>query len=378
MTGYDVAIIGLGAMGSAAAHHLAARGARVVGLEQFTPAHDQGSSHGDSRIIRQAYFEHSSYVPLLRRAYELWEAAEAESGRHLLTLTGGLMIGRPEATTVAGTLLSAQTWGLEHEVLDAAAVRRRFPTFALADDEVAVHEERAGFVAPEETVRAHVDLARRHGADLRFAERVLRWDVRGDGVEVATATERFRADRLVVSAGAWAPQLLRLPIPMRVERQIMHWFAPDGGTAPFAADRHPVYVWEDATGEQIYGFPARPGEDTAKVAFFHRPDPTDPDHVDRQVHPEEVREITRYVSTRLPALTRHVRALTCLYITTPDHHFVLGPHPDHPQVSVAAGFSGHGFKFTPVVGEILADLALQGGTSRDITLFDPAREPSPA
>jgi monomeric sarcosine oxidase len=378
MTGYDVAIIGLGAMGSAAAHHLAARGARVVGLEQFTPAHDQGSSHGDSRIIRQAYFEHSSYVPLLRRAYELWEAAEAESGRHLLTLTGGLMIGRPEATTVAGTLLSAQTWGLEHEVLDAAAVRRRFPTFALADDEVAVHEERAGFVAPEETVRAHVDLARRHGADLRFGERVLGWDARGDGVEVTTATERFRADRLVVSAGAWAPQLLRLPIPMRVERQIMHWFAPDGGTAPFAADRHPVYVWEDATGEQIYGFPARPGEDTAKVAFFHRPVPTDPDHVDRQVHPEEVREITRYVSTRLLALTRHVRALTCLYTTTPDHHFVLGPHPDHPQVSVAAGFSGHGFKFTPVVGEILADLALQGSTGHDIALFDPVREPSPA
>jgi monomeric sarcosine oxidase len=373
MTGYDVAIIGLGAMGSAAAHHLASRGARVLGLEQFTPAHDQGSSHGDSRIIRQAYFEHPSYVPLLRRAYELWEAAEAESGRHLLTLTGGLMIGRPEAATVAGSRLSAQTWELEHEVLDAAAVRRRFPTFALAEDEVAVHEERAGFVAPEETVLAQVDLARRHGAQLRFGERVLAWDVRGDGVEVTTATERHRADRLVISAGAWAPQLLRLRLPMRVERQIMHWFAPEGGIAPFAADRHPVYVWEDTTGEQIYGFPARPGEATAKVAFFHRPVPTDPDHVDRQVLPQEIQEIESYVSTRLPALTRHVRALTCLYTTTPDHHFVLGPHPDHPRVSVAAGFSGHGFKFTPVVGEILADLALDGATDHDIALFDPDR-----
>jgi monomeric sarcosine oxidase len=373
MTGFDVAIIGLGAMGSAAAHHLAARGARVLGLEQFTPAHDQGSSHGDSRIIRQAYFEHPSYVPLLRRAYELWEAAEAESGRHLLTLTGALMIGRPEAATVAGSRLSAQTWQLEHEVLDAAAVRRRFPTFALAEDEVAVHEERAGFVAPEETVLAQVDLARRHGADLRFGERVLGWQASGDGVEVTTTTDRHRADRLVVCAGAWAPQLLRLAVPMRVERQIMHWFEPDGGIGPFAADRHPVYVWEDATGDQIYGFPARPGEDTAKVAFFHRPVPTDPDHVDRHVQPEEVQEISNYVRTRLPALTRHVRALTCLYTTTPDHHFVLGPHPDHPRVSVAAGFSGHGFKFTPVVGEILADLALGGATNHDIALFDPGR-----
>jgi sarcosine oxidase len=374
MTGHDVAIIGLGAMGSAAAHHLAARGARVLGLEQFTPAHDQGSSHGDSRIIRQAYFEHPSYVPLLRRAYELWEAAEAESGRHLLTLTGGLMIGRPEAATVAGSLLSAQTWGLEHEVLDAAAVRRRFPTFAPSDDEMAVHEQRAGFVAPEETVRAQLDLARRRGADLRFGERVLAWDVHGDGVEITTASGRHRADRLVVCAGAWAPQLLRLRIPMRVERQIMHWFAPEGGITPFGADRHPVYVWEDATGEQIYGFPARDGEQTAKVAFFHRPVPTDPDHVDRQVHPQEIREIRDYVATRLPALTRHVRALTCLYTTTPDHHFVLGPHPDHPRVTVAAGFSGHGFKFTPVVGEVLADLALDGRTGHDIGLFDPDRE----
>lgn len=374
MSGYDVAIIGLGAMGSAAAHQLSARGVRVLGLEQFGPAHDQGSSHGDSRIIRQAYFEHPSYVPLLRRAYQLWEAAEVDSGRHLLTLTGGLMIGRPESDTISGSLRSAQTWDLPHEMLDAPAVHERFPTFTLADDEVAFYEDRAGFVDPEESIRAQLDLATRDGADLKFGEPATDWAVDGDGVRVTTATETYLAGRLVVCAGAWAPRLARLEIPLSVERQIMHWFTPDGGTVPFAAARHPIYVWQDPTGDQIYGFPARDGETTVKTAFFRRPVVCDPEHVDRTLHPQEITEISAYLRTRLPALRHHDHAATCLYTLTPDHHFVLGRHPRYPNVVVAAGFSGHGFKFTPVVGEILADITLEGTTRHDISLFDPTRD----
>lgn len=230
MGAFDVAVIGIGAMGSAAAHQLAARGARVLGLEQFGPAHDRGSSHGDSRIIRQAYVEHPSYLPLVRRAYELWEVTEAESGRHLVTRTGGLMIGRANSATVSGSRLSAQSWQLPYEMLDAVGVHERFPTFNLADDEIALYEPRAGFVIPEATVEAQIDLATRHGADLRFGERVIDWAIDGDGVWLRTASDCYRAERLVICAGAWAAGLLHVEVPLSVERQIMHWFVPDAAS----------------------------------------------------------------------------------------------------------------------------------------------------
>src|SRR4051794_23294057 len=230
-------------MGSAAAAHLAARGQRVLGLERFGPAHDQGSSHGGSRIIRQAYFEDPAYVPLLRRAYELWEQLEADSGRDLMTRTGGLFLGRPEEPTVAGSLSAAREWDLPHEVLDAAEIRRRFPTFTPADDEVGLYEDVAGFVRPEETVTAHLELAARRGAELRFAEPALEWATDGDGVRVTTAASTYEAGHLVICPGAWAPEVLAdLGLPLTVERQVMHWFQPDGGVGPFTPDRHPVWI----------------------------------------------------------------------------------------------------------------------------------------
>lgn len=380
MTGYDVAVVGLGGMGSAAAYHLAARGQRVLGLERFGPAHDQGSSHGDSRIIRLAYFEHPSYVPLLRRAYELWRETEREAGRRLLTVTGGVFIGPPTAVTVTGALRSARQWGLDHEYLDSAGIAARFPTTRPGPGDVALYEPNAGYVEPESTVRAHVDLAGRHGATLRFGERVVSWEASGAGVRVTTDTDTYEASRLVIAAGAWAPSVLAdLSLPLVVERQVMHWFEPED-PAPFAAPGHPIYVWEDAAGDQIYGFGIRPGDRAAKVAFFRRQNRTDPDKVDREVHAEEIAEVTRTVTTRMPAIGRHVGAKTCLYTLTPDHNFVVGVHPAHPDVTVAAGFSGHGFKFVPVMGEILADLSMTGATNHDIALFDPARPfdtPSP-
>jgi sarcosine oxidase len=375
--GYDVIVVGLGGMGSAAAHHLARRGRRVLGLERFGPAHAQGSSHGGSRIYRQAYAEDPAYVPLLLRARELWEEAAANSGQDLFTATGGLVIGHPDAEPVAGTLRSAREWGLPHEVLDAAEVRRRFPTLTPSEAEVAVHEDAAGVVRPELAVRAHLDLAAAGGADLRFQEPVVTWEaLPSGGVAVTTPRARYHADRLVVAPGAWAPGLLPGLVPLRVERRVMYWFAPRSGVQDFAPDRHPVYIWGgEVEGDEMYGFPALDGPDGGvKVAFHSRGGPADPDSLDRTVHATEVDAMRRHLGTRIPALAGElVRGAVCMYVNTADEHFVVCRHPDHEDVVVACGFSGHGFKFVPVIGEILADLALEGATRHPIGLFDPAR-----
>ncbi|MET9158162.1 N-methyl-L-tryptophan oxidase [Streptomyces sp. BPPL-273] len=374
---YDVIVIGLGGMGGAAAHHLSARGARVLGLERFGPVHNRGSSHGGSRITRQSYFEDPAYVPLLLRAYELYADLERASGRDIALLCGGVMVGRPDSRTVSGSLRSAREWDLPHEVLDAREIRRRFPTLAPRDDEVALYEAKAGLLRPENTVAAHLQLATRQGADLHFEEPVTRWEPYRDGVRVHTAEDTYTAGRLVICPGAWAPRLLAdLGVPFTVERQVMYWFQPRGGVGPFLPAHHPIYVWEDADGVQVYGFPAIDGPDHgAKVAFFRKGEVTTPDSIDRTVHDHEVAAMADHMSGRLPDLPgTFLKAATCMYTTTADEHFVIARHPAHPgSVTVACGFSGHGFKFVPVVGEILADLALTGSTAHPICLFDPAR-----
>ena len=375
---YDVVVLGLGGMGSAAAAHLAARGQRVLGLERFGPAHDRGSSHGGSRIIRQSYFEDPAYVPLLLRAYELWHALARDSGADVLRSTGGLYFGTADSGVVAGSLRSAREWDLPHEVLDAGAIRRRFPTLAPRDDEVGLYEEAAGFVRPEATVSAHLALAARSGAELRFGEPVESWTATpGGGVRVTTAAGSHEAGRLVVCPGAWAPSVLAdLGVPLVVERQVQYWFQPDGGVGPYAPDRHPIYIHEAADGMQVYGFPAIDGPDGgAKVAFFRRGSiVADPAGLDRAVSPDDVAVMAGYLRTLLPTLPgRFLRADPCMYTTTADEHFVIARHPLHEQVAVACGFSGHGFKFVPVVGEILADLAIDGSTRHPIGLFDPRR-----
>ncbi len=373
---YDVIVVGLGGMGSAAAYHLAARGQRVLGLERHTPAHDQGSSHGGSRLVRQSYFEDPAYVPLLLRAYELWEQLGRDSGQDVLTLTGGLFLGRQDSLTFAGSLRASQQWDLPHEVLSAADVRRRFPTFTPAEDELAMYEAKAGFARPEATVSAHLLLAERAGAELHFGEPVLRWESTAHGVRVTTASSTYEAGQLVVAPGAWAPELLAdLGGPIQVQRQVMHWFEPLEGVGPFLPDRHPIYIHEDREGTQIYGFPALDGpERGAKVAFFRRGQVCTPDTIDREVSGAEVDEMRTYAVRLLPTLpVRFIRAATCMYSNTPDQHFVIAKHPKHANVTVACGFSGHGFKFVPVVGEVLADLATTGNTAHPIDLFDPRR-----
>jgi sarcosine oxidase len=374
MSSYDVIVIGLGAMGSSAAFHLAARGQRVLGLERFTPAHAHGSSHGESRVTRQSYFEDPAYVPLLLRAHDLWERLAADSGRDLIRLCGGLYLGNPDGETFAGAQRAAREWSLPHEVLDAAEVRRRFPAFTPGPDVAALYEARAGFVRPEETVTANLELAAAAGADLRFETPALEWTAAdgGDGVTVRTADQAFTASRLVICPGPWAPALLAdLGVPLRVERQVMYWLDADADS--FAGN--PVFFWEAEDGVQFYGFPAIDGPGGGvKTAFHTGGVACDPDTIDRTVRPREVATIRSYLAPRVPGLAgAALRTATCMYTNTPDHHFVIAVHPEHPQVSVACGFSGHGFKFTPVIGEILADLAIDGSTTHPIALFDPRR-----
>jgi sarcosine oxidase len=313
-------------------------------------------------------------VPLLRRSYELWEAAERDTGADLVTLTGGLYFARPEARIVAGSLAAAREHDLPHELLDAADIRRRFPTLAPADDEVGLYEAVAGFVRPEAAVAAHLELAARAGTELRFDEPALEWSAGPDGVRVTTARGTYEAGRLVICPGAWAPRLLAdLGVPLVVERQVMYWFQPSGGTGPF--ERHPIWIHQADDGRQLYGFPAIDGPDGgAKTAFFRHGATTTPETIDREVHRDEVAFTASRLASVVPALPgRFLRAAACMYTTTPDEHFVVGAHPAHENVTVACGFSGHGFKFVPVVGEIVADLALDGTTKHPIALFDPRR-----
>ncbi|GIM91661.1 N-methyl-L-tryptophan oxidase [Paractinoplanes toevensis] len=376
MSAYEVIVVGLGGMGSATALQLAARGTSVLGLEKYGPAHDRGASHGGSRITRQSYFESPEYVPLLLRAYDLFDQLATDSGRDVITLTGGLMIGHPDTKTVSGSRASAEQWGLQHEILDATEIRRRFPTLAPKPDEIALYEAKAGFVRPEATVAANLELAAKKGADLRFHEPMTSWEAVGDGVRVTTAKGSYTAGQLVITPGPWAPELLAdLGVPFSIERLVQFWFHPRGGVSPFLPDRHPIYIWEDVSGDQIYGFPAIDGPDGgAKIAFFRRGTPTTPDTLDTEVHPDEIAEMADYCGQRLPDLPGEFRrGEPCMYTTTPDEHFIISRHPAHESVTVACGFSGHGFKFVPVVGEIVADLATCGSTVHPITLFDPRR-----
>ncbi|QIN80734.1 N-methyl-L-tryptophan oxidase [Rubrobacter marinus] len=365
-------------MGSAAAYALSLRGKRVLGLEQFSPAHALGSSHGESRIIRQAYFEDPAYVPLVLRAYELWEGLEREAGDDLLSLTGGLMLGSESGELVARSVRSARSHDLPHEVLDHRELRRRFPALAPAPHTVALYERRAGFVRPERSVMAHLSRASELGADLRFEEPVTRWEAApsGDRVEVEPPKGTYEAERLVICAGAWAPELLTdLGLPLEVERQVMYWFEPGGGVEPFLPERFPIFIWEPDDGNMFYAFPAVDGGETVKAAFYRAGGvPCTPRTIDREVREGEISRLRGYLSEHVPALAgRCVDARACMYTNTPDLDFVLAPHPEFEAVAVAAGFSGHGYKFCTVVGEILADLATEGSTEHPIGLFSPAR-----
>lgn len=370
---YDTIVLGLGGMGGAVAAHAAARGGRVLGLERFGPAHDRGSSHGETRIIRQAYFESPAYVPLLQRAYVLWDALASRTGIALRAQTGGLFVGRPETAVVAGTLASARRWNLEHDVYDAADLRHAFPAVTPRDDEIGVYEAIAGAVFPEAAVRAHLLAAADDGAELRFGVRAQRWDASDRGVRVTLAGgEQIEAHQLAICAGPWFAQLApELGIPLSVERKVQFWFAPVDHNAVTPAHL-PVYAVERDGGEMFYGFPDF--GDGAKIAHHGHGTPADPDALDRDVGEDEIARAHAALASFVPAAAgAFLRADPCMYTMTPDEHFVIGRHPQQANVVVAGGFSGHGYKFTPVVGEVVAALLAGDEPHFDLDLFSPTR-----
>lgn len=354
MRSWDVIICGLGAMGSAVAWQLARRGRRVLGFDRFEPPHGLGSSHGGSRIIREAYFEHPAYVPLVQRAYELWHEIEERTGRTLLHRTGGLMVGPPDGTVAGGARRSAERHGLPFETLSAAEVRRRFPGLRPDDDAVAILEPRAGYLSPEACIDAQLALAREAGAELRFGEPVVSWSADGDGVVVRTPDGERRAGRLVITAGAWSAGLTSgLELPLAVERVVVCWFEPRAHPDRFRPDRLPVWVAEYETDRIMYGIPD--AGDGAKAGLHHQGRAAAVETIDRDAHPADLDALRGPLRRFAPDLDGRLRrAEVCMYTNTPDHHFIIDVHPLHPQILIAAGFSGHGFKFSSAIGDLIA------------------------
>jgi sarcosine oxidase len=364
---FDVAVVGLGAMGSAAVWHLARRGQRVIGLDRFAPGHERGSSHGATRIIRLGYFEHPGYVPLVRRAYRLWNELEAAAGCSLLEVTGIAEIGPPGGTLVTGTLAAAQAHDLPHTVLAASDLMRRFPGFRVPADYVAVVQQDGGLLRPEPAIAALLRLAKAAGAELRAPERVQALEPRAAGVRIVTEHGSIEAGTVVVAAGPWVTTLLPdLRARLRVTRQVTAWFDPLD-PALFRTPLFPVFILESRHGLH-YGFPV--DANGVKVGkHYHRDEAVDPDTYDRSVSAQDEAVIRAALADHLPAVNNRMRmAQTCLYTMTPDGHFLIDRIVS-PHILLVSACSGHGFKFAPVIGEIVADLVIGATTAHDIARF---------
>ena len=358
MQRYDRIVIGVGGAGSAAMYHLARRGVKTLGIEQFRIAHDRGSSHGETRIIRQAYFEHPAYVPLLRRAYELWHELEKVTGKSLLDPVGLVEIGPPDGIVISGVEKSAEAYGVEVERLHADDVLNRFPCLRVPPGTTAVFEPHAGYLRVEECVAAHAQLGLEHGADLVEGTTVREVSFEGGDAVVRTDDGLFVAQGIVITAGAWAPAFLPASVPLTILRKHMHWLQCDDPRM-LASHGAPAFFYE-LPDAYFYGFPSL-GDGTFKVAE-HSGGESIADPNQRSMSPdlldsERVRQFSLEVFR--PEVHTTNRHQVCMYTMTPDEHFVVDQHLDRSQVVFAAGLSGHGFKFTPVIGEILADLSLQ-------------------
>jgi sarcosine oxidase len=370
---YDTIVIGVGGMGSAAVYHLASRGQNVLGIEQFDIPNDLGSSGGITRVIRLSYHEDPSYVPLVIRAFELWRELQESAGEQLLHPTGSVHAGPPGSPIFEDSLRSCREHGLSHEVLSGAEIGKRFPGYRLPSDHMGVYQEGGGFLVADRCIIAHVTAAQALGAEIHAREKVLDWEVLAGKVRVETDRGMYEAEKLVIAAGAWAskqvPLLASVAVP---ERQVLGWFQPLRPEL-FTPEAFPVFGLVAEEG-RFYGFPVFgvPGFKVGK--YHHFGEEGDPDELDRELHPRDEDVLRTFTERYFPDAAGPTMALkVCMFTNTPDGHFIIGTHPDHAQVMFAAGFSGHGFKFSSIVGEILADLAVEGETTHDIRLFDPRR-----
>ncbi len=374
MAHYDAIVLGTGGVGSAALFHLARRGVRALGIDRFAPGHDRGSSHGATRIIRQAYFEHPDYVPLLRRAYELWSELSDRRGRRLYHETGLLQVGPPRGQVVPGVMACAKQHDLEIEELTGREISARWPGFRVTEGCHGAFEKRAGYLEVEACVLAHLEEARQAGAELLAPCTVLGWKASAAGVAVTTDAGEFSASAMIVAAGPWAEGLLGdLDLRLEVRRKPVFWFEAIE-SAYAAASGCPCFLFE-SPGAIFYGMPQI---DAAGVKVAEHTGGTavaDPLLLKREIEPAERRRVEEFLAECLPQVSRRqTRQSVCMYTMSPDSHFVVDRHPRHPQVVFAAGLSGHGFKFTGVLGEALADLALQGETRLPIGFLSLGRE----
>ena len=371
---YDVAVIGLGAMGSAALYHLALSGHRAIGLERAAPGHLGGSSHGESRIIRLAYFEHPSYVPLVRAAYDQWRALEAGSGQALLTVTGILEAGFPGSQIVSGSLASSLEHGIPHERLTGTQINARFPAFDLPAHWDGVFQPDAGLLRPELAIGAELAAATSLGAEVRTGVTVTAIEPAGAGVRItlqdATVIE---AGAAIVAAGAWIGELAPVLAPhLTLTRQVMAWFDP-ARPADVTPGRFPVFLLE-TPGDAVYGFPDFAGTGVKAASHIEGRTLANASAARQDATPADARQVLDVLEPYIPAAAGPVRAMqTCIYTRTPDQDFVIDTLPGHPQIVLASPCSGHGFKFSILIGQILADLATKGATSHDISRFSLAR-----
>lgn len=367
---FDVAVIGLGAMGSAALSSAAACGAKAIGIEAHFPAHALSSSHGDSRLIRLGYFEDPSYVPLLQRAYQNWRSLEARLRAEILTVTGVLQIGAPDSKIVSGTRASCEMHGLPHDMLDKDAMKRRFPAFELEDGEVGLLDPQGGYIRPETAIMGYLKLAAEDGAVLHFGERIIAIEPDDAGVTVISTTGRYRARKVIVATGAWIAELVpQLKSHAQPIRQVVAWYQPKDG---FVAEpqRMPCFLRDEGENGSYFGFPAI-GVDGVKIGrHAHFREPIDPKEPNPPVNDADLALLDGFARKRLAdAASFRVRATTCRYTMLPSEDFLIDAMPGQPNVVVSSACSGHGFKFTSVIGEILADLALHGESALPTALF---------
>jgi sarcosine oxidase len=370
---FDAIVIGVGSMGSAACWFLAKRGQKVLGLEQFNTPHENGSHAGQSRIIRKAYFEHPDYVPLLERAYNNWRAFELESGSSLYHRTGIVYLGKNENENISGIRNSARLYDVPLENLSHEECKKRFPSFNVPGDFDVIFEPDAGFVTPERTIESYVGESRKNGAVIKTNTPVLNWRQDINGIRVITEAQEYTCEKLVVTAGAWTSGLIpELKSQLQVTRQVLAWVTPpDSG--PFTLESFPCWFIEDPSVGTFYGFPILPqskfgGPSGLKLAHHHPGMTCSPEDIHGDVPMPEKEKLQDFLRTYLPSAGDHITHVkNCLYTYSPDSDFIIDHLPGYAnRVVVASGFSGHGFKFVPVVGEILADLAMKGRTDLPI------------
>jgi sarcosine oxidase len=379
---FEVIIVGLGAMGSAALYQLSKRGKNVLGIDQFSPPHTFGSSHGDTRITRQAVGEGEQYVPLLLRSNEIWREIEKETGEKLLEITGGLIISSKGKAAInhvpeffEKTIKAAKKYNIRHDLLNAIEIRNRFPQFNIQEDEEGYYEYDAGFLRPEKCIEAQINLAEHYGATTHKNEKVESFSEEKGIVQVKTNFKNYKAKKIIITAGPWLPTMIEETYAkyFKIIRQVLFWFDAKKTIKPFEPKNFPVFVWELQKNKQvIYGFPAIGGKNEGvKIASEHYETTTTADAVDRTVSQKEIKSMyENFIQPYFPGLSNHcVKAAVCLYTVTPDAHFVIDQHPKYPSVILASPCSGHGFKHSAAIGEILAQLAINEESKMDISGF---------